>query len=140
MTVSGIAGVAIRKTFGVRHISDTEIAVELEFNGDFNIDSILTFTVETGLIANFNGPPLTAEIPVSLALETQVLVDESQMPSMYWVNTKAGTLHSLIGTTVAPFVRNGSRVTSLVVDATENKLYWTERTGDSSGTIKARES
>ena len=92
--------------------------------------------METGLIANFNGPPLTAEIPVSLALETQVLVNESEMPSMYWVNTKAGTLHSLIETTVAPFVRSGSRVTSLVVDATENKLYWTERTSDSSGTIQ----
>ena len=55
---------------------------------------------------------------------------------MHWVNTKAGTLHSLTGTTVARFVRSELKVTSLVVDTAGGKLYWTERTGDSSGTIK----
>ena len=135
VTVSGIAGVTIRRTFGVRYISDTEIAVELEFNGDFKVDSRLTFTVEKGLIANYTGPPLTAEISVSSVMETQVFVAESERPPMYWVNTKTGTLHSLTGTRVVP-VRSGLRITSLVVDTAGRKLYWTERTGDSSGTIK----
>ena len=29
-------------------VSDTEITVELEFNGDFDTDTTLTFTVEGG--------------------------------------------------------------------------------------------
>ena len=136
VTVSGIAGVTILRTFGVKYGSDTEITVELEFNGDFNIDSMLTFTVEEGLISRYNGPPLTAEISVTPALEARVLIPESEMPLMYWANTKERTLHSIIGMTVVPFVNGRLRVTSLAVDEVGGKVYWTERTGDSTGTVK----
>ena len=46
-------------------ISDTAVTVELTFDGDFDADAALTFTVETDAIANYNGPALTAEIPVA---------------------------------------------------------------------------
>ena len=51
LTVSGIDGVTIGGTFGpawfdVDRVSDTEVTVELTFNGDFDTDATLTFTVE----------------------------------------------------------------------------------------------
>ena len=48
-----------------REKSDTEITVELEFDGNINADSTLIFTVGAGAIANYNGPALTAQITVT---------------------------------------------------------------------------
>ena len=63
VSVSGIVGVTIPWHEPDRE-SDTVITIELEFNGDFDTDSILTFTVGPDAIANYNGPALTAELPV----------------------------------------------------------------------------
>ena len=62
--VSGIAGVAI-PWHQPRRKNDTEITIQLEFNGDFDADAVLTFTVGAGAIANYNGPAFTVEVPVS---------------------------------------------------------------------------
>ena len=74
LRVSGIPGVTIGQFnrfgqlgpawFGVKRRSDTEITVELGFDGDINTDATLTFTVGAGAITNYNGPVLTAEVPV----------------------------------------------------------------------------
>ena len=64
-----------------------------------------------------------------------VLVEASQRPPMYWVDTKAGTLHRLIGNTVEnllPSVRNATR---LAVDAPRSRLYWTTQTNENWGKI-----
>ena len=73
VTVSaGITGVTVG-TFGVRRVSDTEVTVELEFDGaDFDTTSTLTFTVEADAIAGYNGPALTAQISVSAVAESVV--------------------------------------------------------------------
>jgi len=75
LTVSGILGVTIGQFnqfgqvgpawFGVKRPSDTEITVELGFDGDIDTDATLTFTVGAGAIANYNGPALTAEVSVT---------------------------------------------------------------------------
>ena len=62
--VSGIAGVTFHWAFGVDRVSDTKITVELEFEGNFDTDAMLTFTVGADAIENYNGPALTAEILV----------------------------------------------------------------------------
>ena len=59
--VSGIAGVTVDN---VSRGSNTEVAVELDFSGDINTATTLTFTVEAGAIENYKGPALTAELPV----------------------------------------------------------------------------
>ena len=69
VTVSGVPGVTIG-TFGpawfsVDRVSDTKITVELGFRGNIDTDATLTFTVGTGAIANYNGPALTAQLPVT---------------------------------------------------------------------------
>ena len=66
--LSGIAGVTVG-TFGIDRVSDTEITVELEFDGNFQTDTHLTFTVDADAIADYNGPALTAEVPVTAGLE-----------------------------------------------------------------------
>ena len=45
------------------------MTIELEFDGNFQTDSTLIFTVEPGAVANYTGSALTAEIPVTAGLE-----------------------------------------------------------------------
>ena len=66
--VSGITGVTIRSQ-SLDRVSDTKATVELEFNGDFDTDGTLTFTVSAAALANYNGPALTARIRVSSITE-----------------------------------------------------------------------
>ncbi len=67
MSVSGIDGVTIPWHEPERE-SDTVITIELEFEGDFDTDAVLTFTVGSGAIANYNGPALTAQVSVTIGL------------------------------------------------------------------------
>ena len=64
VSVSGITGVTVG-TFGVQRVNDTKVTVTLTFNGDFDADGTLTFTVGAGAIANYNGAALTAQLPVT---------------------------------------------------------------------------
>ena len=64
VAVSGIEGVTIG-TFGVDRVSDTVITIELEFDGDFDTDATLTFTVGANALLRYNGPALTAQLPVT---------------------------------------------------------------------------
>ena len=64
VAVSGIEGVTIG-TFGVDRVSDTVITLELTFNGDFDTDATLTFTVGANALLRYNGPALTAQLPVT---------------------------------------------------------------------------
>ena len=74
VSVSGIDGVTIPWHEPDRK-SDTQITVELEFDGDINADSTLTFTVGAGAIAGYNGPALTAQITVTAIRENALLAN-----------------------------------------------------------------
>ena len=81
--VSGIEGVTIG-TFGVDRVSDTVITVELTFNGDFDADATLTFTVGANALLRYNGPALTAQLPVtggqeSVTASTKVPLTEATL-------------------------------------------------------------
>ena len=69
VSVSGIAGVSVG-TFGISRASDTRLTIELDFNGDFDEDGTLTFTVGSGAIASYNGAALTAQMSVPAVKET----------------------------------------------------------------------
>ena len=81
--VSGISGVTIGTFgpawFGVDRVSDTKITVELGFNDNINTDAILTFTLGADAIVGYNGPALTAEIPVTAMQESLVASTESAL-------------------------------------------------------------
>ena len=68
VSVSGISGVTVG-TFDIDRESDTEITVELTFDGDITTDGTLTFTVGADAIAGYNGPALTAQVSVTAKRE-----------------------------------------------------------------------
>ena len=68
--------------------------------------------------------------------EPKVLIAQAQRPPMYWVNTDAGTLHRLVGMKVENLLPSVQNATSLTVDTTNGKLYWTEKTGNHRGRIR----
>ena len=69
VSVSGIEGVDFER-WDVERVSDTVATVELEFAGNINTDATLTFTVEAGAIAEYNGNALTAILPVTAIQES----------------------------------------------------------------------
>ena len=78
VTVSGIAGVTVG-TFGVDRVSDTEVTIELEFDGNINTNATLIFTVGAAAIVNYTGPALTAQIPVTANTESVVATTVSPL-------------------------------------------------------------
>ena len=90
VSVSGIAGVSVG-TFGVQRKSDTMVTVELTFNGDFDSDGTLTFTVGAGAIANYNGATLTDQMSVT-ALEETVVATTPQTLTEATLNGSVVTL------------------------------------------------
>ena len=78
VTVSGIAGVTVG-TFGVDRVSDTEVTIELEFDGNINANATLTFTVGSAAIVDYDGAALTAQIPVTANTESIVATTVSPL-------------------------------------------------------------
>ena len=75
VSVSGIDGVTM-PWHQPRRKSDTELTVELAFDGtNFDTASILIFTVEAEAIAGYNGPALTARVPVTAIRENALLAN-----------------------------------------------------------------
>ena len=72
----------------------------------------------------------------SLVITPVVQVGASERPPMYWINVKSGTLHRLVGAEVENLVPSVRNATGLAIDVAGSKLYWTERTGDSTGRIR----
>ena len=101
--VSGIEGVTIG-TFGVERASDMKITVELEFDGNIDTDATLTVTVGAGAIAEYNGSPLTAQIPVTADTETVVASTEAPLTEATLDGSEV-TL-TLSGRTYEPFMSN----------------------------------
>ena len=110
--------------------SNTELWVQLFFDGNLDTDATLSFTVPPSEIKDYNGPPLVATLPVTVKTGKQVLVPETLRPSMYWINTDTNKIE-----TVEPFDAVTQQVTSLTVDKAGGKVYWSEH-GSSSGIIK----
>ena len=82
ITVSGIVGITVGRY--VRRESDTQIAVELDFNGNIDTDAALTFTVGAGAIARYDGPALIVQVSVtggteSVAASTAAALTESTL-------------------------------------------------------------
>ena len=70
VTVSGIDDIRIQPTNSAR-VSDTVAKITLIFSGNIDTDTTLVFTVRASAIAEYEGPPLTAQIPVIDAADIQ---------------------------------------------------------------------
>ena len=74
VTVSGITGVTIPWNQPDRK-SDTQITIELEFDGNMNTDGTLTFTVGANAIENYSGSALTTQVTVTADRENVLLAN-----------------------------------------------------------------
>ena len=75
-------------------------------------------------------------VTFSTSIEPKVLIVESRRPPMYWIDADVGTLHRLVGAKVENLLPSVQNATSLTVDASRGKLYWTEKTGNHTGRIR----
>ena len=71
LTISGITGITYHRT-DIDRVSDTVVTIELTFKGNIDKDTILTFTLGADAIEDYNGPALTAELPVSASTEVEL--------------------------------------------------------------------
>ena len=62
ISTSGIDGITFDSIWRAEL---TKVNIRLEFNGDFDADTTLTFTVSADAIAEYDGPAFTAQPPVS---------------------------------------------------------------------------
>ena len=130
IVISGIPGVSGSSSASFTSSNNKEIWVKLSFEGNLDNDATLTLTVPPSIIENYYGPLLAATLPVTVKTGQQVLVPESQRPSVFWINTETDKIESL-----EPFRAVTQQVTSLNVDTVGSKVYWSER-GSDGGTIK----
>ncbi len=131
--ISGILGVKTARLGSGSYLwilSETEIWIKLFFNGNLDNDVTLTFTVPPSLIKDYNGPPLTATLPITVKTGKQVLISDPSRPSMYWINTDTDKIESL-----DRFDAVTNQVASLTVDTADGKVYWSEYSS-SDGTLK----
>ena len=129
IAISGIPGVSGR-LLARETDNNKKIWVELSFEGNLDSDATLTLAVPPSIIVDYYGPPLAAPLPVTVKTGQQVLVPDSQRPSMFWINTETDKIESL-----EPFDAVTQQVTSLNVDTVGGKVYWSEHSSDG-GTIK----
>ena len=75
-------------------------------------------------------------LPTNNVKASVVHVRSSIHPPMYWVDTNDGILHRLVDRVVENLVPSVQNATSLAVDVTNEKVYWTEKTSNSTGRIR----
>ena len=81
--------------------------------------------------------PPTTETPTtatsSREINPVVQVTAANRPPMLWIDS--GEIYALVGTTVKKFTSGVQNAQNLAIGG--NKVYWTEQTGDESGTINS---
>ena len=98
----------------------------------------VTFTITTdGSAPSTDTPDTGRDTPGTdedtTTISPTVLIPPAQRPPMVWVD--GGKIYSLIGTEVQEFIPNLNNVMNLTIGG--GKVYWTEKTGASAGTINA---
>ena len=68
--------------------------------------------------------------------EPIVLVGVENRPPMYWVDAKTGSLHLLVGAQVENLIPGIQNATSLAVDVSSGKFYWTEKMNETTSRIR----
>ena len=71
----------------------------------------------------------------STRIDPQIRVAAANRPPMLWVDS--GAIYGLVGADVQRFAPSVENAMNIAVDASSGKVYWTEKTGGSSGTINS---
>ena len=71
----------------------------------------------------------------STRIDAKILVAAANRPPMLWVD--GGAIYGLMGANAQRFAPSVENAMNIAVDASSGKVYWTEKTGASSGTINS---
>ena len=71
----------------------------------------------------------------STRIEPRILVAAANRPPMLWVD--GGAIYGLVGANAQRFAPSVENAMNIAVDASNGKVYWTEKTGGSRGTINS---
>ena len=92
--------------------------------------------VSTEFIVSVEEAPETADPVISSTrIEPQIRVAAANRPPMLWVDS--GAIYGLVGADVQRFASGVDNGMNIAVDASNGKVYWTEKTGERSGTINS---
>ena len=92
--------------------------------------------VSTEFIVSVEEAPEAADpVIFSTRIEPKVRVAAANRPPMLWVDS--GTIYGLVGANAQRFAPSVDNAMNIAVDASNGKVYWTEKTGGSSGTINS---
>ena len=80
-------------------------------------------------------PEAADPVIFSISIAPKVLVAAANRPPMLWVDS--GTIYGLVGANAQRFAPSVDNAMNIAVDASNGKVYWTEKTGASSGTINS---
>ena len=75
----------------------------------------------------------SAKVPVGTSIVPKVLVDAANRPAMLWVDN--GAIYALVQADVERFAPSVDNALNIAIGG--GKVYWTEKTGESSGTINS---
>ena len=79
-------------------------------------------------------PATPRETSPQISVSTSV--NEAELPPMYWVDSKSKTLYRFTDGEVEALLPSVQNATSLAVDVGNEKLYWTEKTSNTTGRIR----
>ena len=133
ITVSGIDGVTFN-TWDVDRISDTVVTVELTFDGNFDANATLTFTVGADAIAGYGGSALTAQIPVTGGAESLVASTDAPLTEAT-LNESVVTL-TLSGRQFADEWVIGNAITVSGIDGVTFNTWDVDRISDTVVTVE----
>ena len=108
---------------------DGTITVRAEARG---VTRTVEFTINTGSAPPTTKTPGTGVTP-STTVSPVVHVGAAKRPSMLWVD--GGAIYALVGADVQEFAPSVDNAMNIAVGG--GKVYWTEKTGESGGTINS---
>ena len=103
------------------------IIVEATVGG---VDKTLEFIVSVE-----EAPEAADPVIFSTRIAPKVLVAVANRPPMLWVDS--GAIYGLVGANAQRFAPSVDNAMNIAVDASNGKVYWTEKTGESRGTINS---
>ena len=100
-----------------------------------DVTQTVTFTITAGAAAPSpdDTTPSETDVTPSREINPVVQVNASQRPPMLWVD--GGSIYALVGADVQEFASGVDNALNIAVAG--GKIYWTEQTGDSAGTINS---
>ena len=107
--------------------STGSIRVEATIEG---VDTSAAFIVSVE-----EAPEAADPVIFSTRIEPKIRVAAANRPPMLWVDS--GAIYGLVGTDVQRFAPSVENAMNIAVDVSSGKVYWTEKTGESRGTINS---